>query len=109
MSTKSRQNLRLVLGNLEQSIFSLYQLANNSPFLQQDSSVGLIESPRSQAPAISPKSRSRALSPIQEEEEEDEEKEGEGQGEGGGEGEEESETEEEGGQNADSPENNAGC
>ncbi|PNP45565.1 hypothetical protein TGAMA5MH_02788 [Trichoderma gamsii] len=74
-----------------------------------DSSVGVNESPRSQEPATSPRSRSRALSPIQEEEEEDEEKEGEGQGEGGGEGEEESETEEEGGQNADSPENNAGC
>ncbi|PON26513.1 hypothetical protein TGAM01_v204523 [Trichoderma gamsii] len=86
-----------------------YPLANNAPFLQQDSSVGVNESLRSQEPATSPWSRSRALSPIQEEEEVDEEKKGEGEGEGGGEEEEESETEEEGGQNADSPENNAGC
>lgn len=98
----SRQNLRLVLGNLEQSIFSLHQLANSSPFLKQDSSSGVNESPRSQEPATSPRTRRRALSPIQEEEEEDEEREGEGEGEEGGE--EESEKKEEGDQNADSPE-----
>lgn len=67
----SKPNLGLVLSN-GTICFSLYQLANSLPFFEQDSSVGVNESPPSQEPAASSRPRRRALSPIQEEEEEEE-------------------------------------
>ncbi|KAM0512922.1 hypothetical protein ACHAPE_008427 [Trichoderma viride] len=80
--------------------------ADNEQTESSDSSSGEDESPRSQEPAASPRTRKRALSPIQEEEEEEED--GEKEGEGERKEESESEKEEEGDQNADSSENNAG-